>query len=95
MHGSDERDDAQDAPADAASGTPTPPGDLLDELVRRRAFEISQSPEAGTPEENWARAEREIRGPSVDAVREEELEAARAEESSAILNAEFQAFGHP
>jgi CHAD domain-containing protein len=31
-----------------------------DESVRLRAHEISQGPEAGTPEENWGRAEREF-----------------------------------
>jgi CHAD domain-containing protein len=29
--------------------------------VRERAYEISQAPDAGTPEENWFRAERELR----------------------------------
>jgi len=33
-----------------------------DEAIARRAFEISQSPDAGTPEENWLRAVRELRG---------------------------------
>jgi hypothetical protein len=28
--------------------------------IRRRAYEISQSPDSGTPEENWDRAEREV-----------------------------------
>ena len=32
-----------------------------DEDVRRRAYEISQSSDAGTDEENWHRAERELR----------------------------------
>jgi len=31
-----------------------------EEMIRRRAYEISQGENAGTPEENWARAEREI-----------------------------------
>jgi len=31
------------------------------DLIRRRAYEISQGQDAGTPEENWARAEREVR----------------------------------
>ena len=31
------------------------------EQIARRAYEISQSPEARTPEENWFRAERELR----------------------------------
>jgi hypothetical protein len=33
-----------------------------DQAIARRAFEISQSSEAGTPEENWLRAVRELRG---------------------------------
>lgn len=32
-----------------------------EDLIRRRAYEISQSAEGGTPEENWERAERELR----------------------------------
>lgn len=31
-----------------------------EEMIRRRAYEISQGKDAGSPEENWARAEREI-----------------------------------
>jgi hypothetical protein len=38
----------------------TEDGPLDEEAVARRAYEISQSDEAGTPEENWARAEREL-----------------------------------
>jgi hypothetical protein len=34
---------------------------LLEQRVRERAWEISQRPDAGTPEENWRRAEEEIR----------------------------------
>jgi hypothetical protein len=30
-------------------------------LIERRAYEISQGEEGGTPEENWERAEREVR----------------------------------
>ncbi|MGH3072059.1 MAG: hypothetical protein ACRDNB_07285 [Gaiellaceae bacterium] len=37
-------------------------GEPTREQVERRALEISQSDDAGTPEENWARAERELRG---------------------------------
>ena len=35
--------------------------DDLEERVRRRAYEISQSDESGTEDENWQRAEREVR----------------------------------
>jgi hypothetical protein len=31
------------------------------EMIRRRAWEISQGSDAGTDEENWVRAEREVR----------------------------------
>jgi hypothetical protein len=33
-----------------------------EEACRQRAYEISQSEHAGTPEENWIRAEQELRG---------------------------------
>ena len=33
-------------------------------LIERRAHEISQGEEGGTPEENWERAEREVRARS-------------------------------
>ena len=36
-------------------------GDMNLEAIRRRAWEISQGEEAGSAEENWLRAEREIR----------------------------------
>jgi hypothetical protein len=36
-------------------------GDMNLEAIRRRAWEISQGPDAGNDEENWLRAEREIR----------------------------------
>jgi hypothetical protein len=35
---------------------------LDDEAIRERAYEISQRPDAGTPEENWERAIEELRG---------------------------------
>ena len=35
---------------------------VIADMIRQRAYEISQGPDAGTPEENWARAERELRG---------------------------------
>lgn len=37
--------------------------ELNDELfdsIRRRAYEISQQPDSGTPHENWQRAELEL-----------------------------------
>ncbi len=35
---------------------------VIADMIRQRAYEISQGADAGTPEENWARAERELRG---------------------------------
>ena len=44
------------------------------EAIRHRAYEISQGPDAGTEEENWLRAEEELRRPGADedAVRRDE-----------------------
>jgi hypothetical protein len=36
-------------------------GAIPREQIERRAYELSQSDEAGSPEENWARAEQELR----------------------------------
>lgn len=33
-----------------------------EEAIRARAYEISQEEGGGSPEEHWARAERELRG---------------------------------
>ena len=35
--------------------------DRFEELIRRRAFEMSEADNAGTAEYNWLRAERELR----------------------------------
>jgi hypothetical protein len=35
---------------------------VSDEAIARRAYEISQSGDAGSDEENWHRAETELRG---------------------------------
>jgi hypothetical protein len=40
---------------------PTPEESVTDEMIAKRAYELSQSEEGGTPEENWAQAERELR----------------------------------
>ena len=39
-------------------------GDPTQQAIEQRAYEISQGPYAGTAEENWLRAERELRGGS-------------------------------
>jgi hypothetical protein len=36
--------------------------DIDEEAIRMRAWEISQSPDAGSADENWARAQAELRG---------------------------------
>jgi hypothetical protein len=36
--------------------------EITHEEIARRAYEIAQSDDAGTDEENWRRAERELRG---------------------------------
>jgi hypothetical protein len=43
-----------------ATDAPVKDEGLHDDAVRRLAYEISQSQDAGTPEENWERAEREL-----------------------------------
>jgi hypothetical protein len=35
--------------------------EITEEQIRHRAYEISQGPDAGTEEENWIRAEQELR----------------------------------
>ena len=35
-------------------------GDEMSDAIARRAYEISQGHDAGTPEENWSRAESEL-----------------------------------
>ena len=43
-----------DGPAEA-------PSTISQEAIARRAYEIAQGPEAGSDEENWLRAENELR----------------------------------
>lgn len=38
-----------------------PASEITDETIAKRAYEISQSDDGSTPEENWERAERELR----------------------------------
>jgi len=35
---------------------------VIDEMIRQRAYEISQGPDAGSAEENWQRARAELCG---------------------------------
>jgi hypothetical protein len=48
-------------PSTNAKPPAIPHRDITHEMIARRAYEISQSPEARSPEENWFRAERELR----------------------------------
>jgi len=67
------------------------------EAIRRRAHEISLGPDAGTPEENWLRAEEELRRPSADedAVRREEEDMTRSAETDELLQSHISSFTHP
>jgi len=67
------------------------------EAIRRRAHEISLGDDAGTPEENWLRAEEELRRPAADedAVRREEEELTRETETGELLQSHISAFTHP
>jgi hypothetical protein len=47
----DEQDEVEDEGADSR---------VDEEVLRQRAYEISQSDEGGSPEENWLRAENEL-----------------------------------
>jgi hypothetical protein len=70
----------------------------LEAAIRQRAYEISQGADAGTPEENWRRAELEVSAGAhddSDVVRRDELAAAADEEASALLHARIGALGHP
>jgi hypothetical protein len=44
----------EEVPANGGTG-------VIDELIRQRAYEISQGEDAGSPEENWERAAQELR----------------------------------
>lgn len=67
------------------------------EAVRRRAYEISLGPDAGTEEENWLRAEEELRRPAEDedAVRRDEGEAARDAQHGERIQADLSSLMHP
>lgn len=46
---------------EAPEREPEQASEITDEMIAKRAYKISQSEDAGTPEENWERAERELR----------------------------------
>jgi hypothetical protein len=85
-------DDPRPLGAYWVSGDPsTDPGERK-RLIRDRAYLISQGPDAGSPEENWLRAEREH---DTDAVRRAELEEAGLVESTGRAAATRAALTHP
>ena len=43
--------------------------EVTEEEIARRAYEISQSDECGSDEENWWRAEQELSGPRAQSAR--------------------------
>jgi len=51
--------------------------DRREARIRDRAYVISQGPDAGTAEENWLRAEREIAQEYADALRQETIDRGR------------------
>jgi len=73
------------------------PHDRLLQRIRERAFEISNSSEAATPDDDWLRAELEVLAESAeaDSIRLTELAEAREAEASALWSAERHVYGHP
>lgn len=67
--------------------------DALVEKIRARAFEISQRDDAGTPQENWALAEQEIR--EREAATREADETARDQAATILGVARRAAQMHP
>jgi hypothetical protein len=53
-----EQEKAGSSPAEPGAGAGT---DVGEEAIAARAYEISLGEDAGTPEENWQRAEQELR----------------------------------
>jgi hypothetical protein len=50
--------------AKRATSETGPIGSVSQEEIARRAYEIAHGDDAGSPEENWLRAESELRGRS-------------------------------
>ncbi len=67
------------------------------DAIRRRAYEISMGVDAGTAEQDWLRAEEELRRPrgGEDAVRREETEAAGDAETAEALQEHISVLTHP
>ena len=75
----------------------TEKGNVEVEAIRQRAYEISLGPDPGTPEENWLRAEEELRRPAADedVVRREEENLTRSTEVDELLQAHISSLTHP
>ena len=67
--------------------------EALIQRIRERAHEISQRDDAGTPQDNWMRAEQEIR--EQDSARDDAIAAAGNEEATALEVAHRTALTHP
>ena len=67
--------------------------DAIVERIRARAHEISLRPDAGTPEDNWYRAEAEIR--AEDHALRLAIDAAEDEEAIVLQAGHRNAFTHP
>jgi hypothetical protein len=63
------------------------------ERIRTRAHEISQRPDAGSPEENWSRAEAEL--VAEENALQTAIEAAEEEEAIVLHAGHRNAFTHP
>ena len=62
--GAARRTEVRNTPVPRASGTSNtaaPAKQITQQMIAIRAYEISQSPSAGSELENWLRAERELR----------------------------------
>jgi hypothetical protein len=54
------REETMDTKRDTTEETPAVDDGALEDAIRLRAYEISQSADADTPEQNWERAVREL-----------------------------------
>jgi hypothetical protein len=61
------RRDDEETNVSADANEPAGGWPSTDDDIARRAYEISLGENAGTPEENWLEAERELRGSNSDA----------------------------
>jgi ATP-dependent helicase YprA (DUF1998 family) len=86
--------DAADEHQSTAEEQPRATDPVVEEAVRRRAHELAQAHPHATAEENWLRAEAELRA---DPSRRDRDAEARAAEEEATLRAKIamNVYGHP